>query len=108
MFTPFSQALPRSGSLNLNSRADMAFAASRMANPQLAEPPQHRNMLRTESEGMTRRRSKAQQTVCASFTTSESQETLRKMMDISDRLKPTNLSGSVSGWLDGLSSAGLW
>lgn len=82
-----------------------------MANPQLAEPPQQaRNMLRTESEGLTRRigRSRANQSVRAKSVVTESQGTPKRLVDMSDKLLPTTLSGSVSGWLDGLSSAGLW
>ncbi len=111
MFTPFQHtALPRASSLNLNSKADMAFASHRMASSQLAEPPhQARNMLRTESEGLTRRtRSKAQQSVRANSVITDSQETLRRLVDISDKVLPANLSGSGPGLLDGLSACGSW
>jgi hypothetical protein len=96
--------------MNLNSRVDMTFASSRMANPQLAEPPQVRNMLRTESEGLTRRvgRSRAQQSVKANSVVTESQETLKRLVDNADKLLPATLSGSVSGWLEGLSATGFW
>jgi hypothetical protein len=89
----------------------MAFAGNRMPNPRLAEPPQQgKNMLRTESEGLVRRRDRsgAKQSTMAKSVVTESQGTLQRLVDMSDKLLPTNLSGSVSGWLDGLSSAGLW
>jgi len=85
------------------------FAGKRMANAQLAELPQQaRNIQKTEA--LTRRmgRSRAEQSVRANSVITESQETLKRLVDMSDRLLPTTLSGSVSGWLDGLSSAGLW
>jgi hypothetical protein len=66
-------------------------------------------MLRTESEGLTRRtRSKAQQSVRANSVITDSQETLRRLVDVSDKVLPANLPGSVPGLLDGLSASGSW